>query len=652
MKNKTTPSAGWQVSASVLKEKEARLLDAAQKLKQEYSGLDAQIEQIIEAIKPWYLLPQGMHRPTVIGLWGMTGVGKTTLVVRLTELLGFADRLVLEDMGKHVGHQSYESVFQVQGHLSGRASVFVLDELHTARTVDNFNELDRPTLRDFWSFLDSGLIAQDPRTIMDYRTTLCERLDQFRYANNSDTSHPVPPSSFVNRWEVDQARRLLSLEGSTEELLKMALRDVEQWFIENINKVDERLSARSTYDFRQSLVFITGNLDELFTFTKVIDADSFSADELHEVCKKITISQIKNALLTRFRPEQVARMGNVHLLFPSLSRASFLEIIQRRLHKLAAELQLNFKISVKFDASVEEMLFRIGVIPAQGCRSIFSTISEVIESKMPGWIIKSSLQAVGVESLVVSYHKEHDEIIVTSHQQNVSGIFERHKLNQGEGQSPMLAIPEPLRQIIAIHEAGHAVTGIASFGVLPLRALLGTTIPGVQGLVQFPEVTIMSKMAGEAMLVHMLGGWVAERMVFGPERCTNGSETDLRNATAFVSRMLTELSMGQHIGISALDPYDPHTMTTFKSRDDQFKEECLRNTEAVAELVLENQRDFLMALADRLLKDGTCPRADMEYIFMRFYKGSAEDKKKIMARTLTSLDEEYSLRYEAFKKAA
>ena len=77
-----------------LTQKEAQLEKACTTLKAEFIGLEHEIDKITQAIKTWFLLPEAMKRPTVIGLWGTTGVGKTSLVNRYVELLGLGLSLI------------------------------------------------------------------------------------------------------------------------------------------------------------------------------------------------------------------------------------------------------------------------------------------------------------------------------------------------------------------------------------------------------------------------------------------------------------------------------------------------------------------------------------------------------------------------------
>jgi polynucleotide 5'-kinase involved in rRNA processing len=93
----------WAERAAHLPERAAKLEKIKPILKSEFVGLDAQIDQIINSISGWYMLPDAQSRPLIINLWGMTGTGKTTLVRRLVNLLEFDTSYSEVDVGKLVG---------------------------------------------------------------------------------------------------------------------------------------------------------------------------------------------------------------------------------------------------------------------------------------------------------------------------------------------------------------------------------------------------------------------------------------------------------------------------------------------------------------------------------------------------------------------
>ena len=62
-------------------DKRKNLETAKENLKKHFVGLDNIIDKIIEKLTAWYLFPEILTRPLVINLWGMTGVGKTDLIM-------------------------------------------------------------------------------------------------------------------------------------------------------------------------------------------------------------------------------------------------------------------------------------------------------------------------------------------------------------------------------------------------------------------------------------------------------------------------------------------------------------------------------------------------------------------------------------------
>ena len=66
----------------------------AAKLKEDFVGLDDCIDKIIGSISAWYCMPEILTRPTIVCLWGLTGVGKTDLVRKLVRYMEMVDNFV------------------------------------------------------------------------------------------------------------------------------------------------------------------------------------------------------------------------------------------------------------------------------------------------------------------------------------------------------------------------------------------------------------------------------------------------------------------------------------------------------------------------------------------------------------------------------
>ncbi len=130
-------------------------------------------------------------------------------------------------------------------------------------------------------------------------------------------------------------------------------------------------------DHSKTLILISGNLDEAFSMAMQtaeadIDADIFSA-----FTEKVSIVDIKEALTSRFKPEQVARFGNIHLIYRSLRKKDFEYLIHREVERVADNLRTLFDLEIIVSQSVEEVIYRNGVFPVQGVRPVFSSIGDI-----------------------------------------------------------------------------------------------------------------------------------------------------------------------------------------------------------------------------------------------------------------------------------
>ncbi len=112
---------------------------------------------------------------------------------------------------------------------------------------------------------------------------------------------------------------------------------------------------------------------------------------------------------------------------------------------------------------------------------------------------------------------------------------------------PRILRPED-RILVAYHEAGHALVGLALPGAQSPRAIsimghghiLGVTHHTDDDRFVYPRSLLIERMAG------MLGGRVAEELVYGEP--ASGAADDLVTVSALARRMVCELGMSQPVG--------------------------------------------------------------------------------------------------------
>ncbi len=181
------------------------------------------------------------------------------------------------------------------------------------------------------------------------------------------------------------------------------------------------------------------------------------------------------------------------------------------------------------------------------------------------------------------------------------------------------AMSDDEKTMTAYHEAGHAIVG----HVLPDSDLVHkvTIIPrggtgGVTWFIPPEDKSYHSIIEYKDILARMLGGRIAEKFIYGPERVTTGAGDDLQKATDLARDMVIEQGMGkstrdrvfhQDEGGMMFDrmvherPYSEQT----QEQIDKEVEDLINEAAQRAEQVIKANPTLLDALKDALLKKET-----------------------------------------------
>ena len=176
------------------------------------------------------------------------------------------------------------------------------------------------------------------------------------------------------------------------------------------------------------------------------------------------------------------------------------------------------------------------------------------------------------------------------------------------------------KTLTAYHEAGHALVGLHVPKHDPLHKV--TIIPRGRALgltMSLPERDRygFSKVEIESRIAMMFGGRVAEELVFGPENVTTGAGDDIRQATGWARRMVTEFGFSEKLGPlryaeNEEEVFLGHSVTQRKNVSDAtariIDEEIRQIVEAgetTARRILTEHRDDLERLAKALLEHET-----------------------------------------------
>ena len=184
----------------------------------------------------------------------------------------------------------------------------------------------------------------------------------------------------------------------------------------------------------------------------------------------------------------------------------------------------------------------------------------------------------------------------------------RARLSEEIGLAQPVAYTDHEREIIATHEAGHAVAAYLSAKARKLEVLSIIKRRQALGLLAHSDTEerfTKTQSELESTLKIALGGMAAELIFFGESG--TGPSSDLRTATTLAAQMVGSLGMGQSlISYDAVDngPHSsPNVVAKVLTNDDTKKEvdEILRNQRDQVRYLLETNKDLVEALRDALL---------------------------------------------------
>lgn len=375
-------------------------------------------------------------------------------------------------------------------------------------------------------------------------------------------------------------------------------------------------------DFKDSLVFVIGNLDEAYDVSFNVNPD-MSPDQFHKITKKITVVDIKEALKDRFRNEQIARLGNIHVIYPSFSSRTFKGIIDLQLSKYAKEVEDRIGCKLTYDSSIKNIIYREGVFPTHGTRPVFSTIQEIVKSRLPE-VMKAMTDAKLVQkldSLEYSYSNGYVRVKTYDIDRNLlTTVKSKLKLRVDNLRKSTL---DDKQALCAVHESGHFVAYASIYGNVPAKLISVATESGTGGfLLQDDDEDERAIKTYDYYMNNIkiaLGGYVAERTVFGDDNKTSGAVSDLRKATSIASKMVLELGMYSAVFKSNIPSMDSQYLVIDDKREDSNKAINGIITRAIEELdELFSDDDYRIMLkksSDYLSTHSELPRNKMKEIY-------------------------------------
>jgi len=598
---------------SRMRSKKKLLNDARIQLKTEFAGIDVVIDELINYVESWFIFPESQSRPLVVSLWGLTGIGKTSLVKRFSELIEMNGLLFHFDVGEYQGNENrlkHDFSRNLEQH-QNKNIILVFDEFQIARTIaEGGEEQNISELRAIWELIDSGNLNALPDNYYDI-ASLFEFLDKINYCisngvrvkdgyvvGGEDIYSKVFPAKHNDNItdmfdfdEMNSMKRIADTEKDSKKMLFVPQKYITIMFsnrqkeficiddlliklktidvVETIRFVNQTIDIMlmpKIYNFSKSLIFIIGNLDEVYAMNDQTDPD-LDADLFCEDSKKITLIDVKKALAKRFRQEQISRLGNNHIIYPTLDSEAYAKIIDLNLNIIAKNIKDKFDVAFTFDNSVKSILYHESVFPAQGVRPVLTTIRHLIEnnsSKVLSDIIDSEKNIKNV-----FWRYANDMFINSFYEYSIGNppiaSFEKKYNLKLKVNSLRESKKDEKQAMIAVHESGHAILSSLLIGILPKKVMSKTSssFDGVC-IIDLPDIDTKKSMMQHITM--SLGGIAAERIIFGLDDQSCGAQKDIEVATQNAVRMI------KHFGMSDLATLRVGAITSDNSVDSKYLE--------------------------------------------------------------------------------
>ena len=647
------------------------ILDSKEILKKEFYGIDKQIDEICDNVLDYITFNKFQKTPLIVNLWGMTGCGKTSLINRLLELLSFNKTYF--NFARISEKTSYELETYLEEEISVKkandnTNFIIYDEFQYARTIDSSgHEVDRPSMKIFWELLDSGMFTTPFSWNTKYtlkslyksmKEVVCDSNIEIEYGKitKGENHWKYIIGNFIGKSKKfncdvnDEILAELNLDfddfnseiviGTTyiQELLKVlcvrypevyrstqdivekitTLKNKEELF-SFIEEAYDMVIIGRTSDFSRSLIFVIGNLDEAYHISGDKNPD-MSANQFNQYTLTLNTVDIKDALSCRFRNEQISRLGNIHLIYPSFSEDTYRKIIKHYLDIYRKDIEVEFNIDVEFNKSIYDIIYRDGVFPTQGTRPLFSTISEIIKTKLSHIITHAIDNNIKFNKLIYNFEKNTICVSYLMGDENIDCKCFKQVLRVEENRHNS---NKNFQMLCAVHETGHALVNLIQFNELPEKLCSVTLGAGIGGFLlrKFDKSRILNKTNLLGTLAVSMAGRAAEEIMFGIDNVSSGSSADLNNATCLALDAIRNKGFGTSLAVNDWTKPMFGTVIYDKTIGDKLALELINKAYELAMECLSSQKELLYNISKILSNKNTITNKKFKENVKMYYKG-------------------------------
>jgi hypothetical protein len=602
-----------------------KILDAAKlNLKTKFIGIDEIIDQLFEYIYIWYLMPQILMRPMIINLWGMTGVGKTDLIRSLVEELKMQSQFLEVELSAEGRTYNWDTsvldTFNSRGLEPGKPNIVLFDEIQKFRSIDDKGEeIKVPNFQDFWELLSDGKISDKGkgREILDiFNEMQMSKADKVDHEEKNQLLEKkedfIDPK--IGLWQASKLKKVIKTTQTVLEIARMSYTE----FADIMQPIIDNDQVYRPTDYNQTLIIISGNLDEAYHDAKSVGEVEVDADIFHSITNKINILNIKEALAKRFRPEQISRFGNMHLIYRSLSKSSYHKLIDLKISQIIAQIKAKLNINISVSPIINDLIYNNGVFPAQGVRPVFSTITEILECNLSKFLfeaVEGNFNEVNIDydmgkhlikATLMNSKTKNTKIVETKY----VGRIDQIKIQENT---------QNLKALTAVHESGHALVYIMHFGVAPMQLKSNIASTNSYGFTFSHRIHLTKEFILKKIQVYLAGN-LAEKIIFGEEKATTGHSMDLIEATQAAADYIRRLGYGStttSVITSPLNQEADKFNTNIEISNTEIEELIVEQYKITEKILIEN-KTVLLNLSKSLLLESSLTPVQVQTICKKF----------------------------------
>lgn len=562
-------------------------------LKQEFVGIDYIIDQLINHLQVWYLMPEVLSRPVIINLWGMTGVGKTDLIRKMVKFLEYQDRFMEIELHNSANKSWNTTVYDLFDEFElndGEPSILLFDEIQRFRTISaDGDEMQQTNYIDFWELLSDGKLSKKEKyDFDDFLMGIIKKRNAVADKKRSGQKVKYEEDT-LSYWELKEFSKQLGIQFNPLEPIKLT----EDKMFDLIMEAKNSKRIYEPIDHSKSLIIIGGNLDEAFQVAKKTSDADIDADIFYAFTEKVSLVDVKNALTKRFRPEQVARFGNIHLIYKSLTKANFETIIAQEFERVKAYVKDKFEIKLTIDQSFNQLIYQNGVFPVQGVRPVFSSVADILESNLGHFIFQALMDSKNKIHLAYDFPAKKIVADLGKERVLVDFVGRIDKIRESNKADAVASI--------SVHEAGHAIVYMKEFSLVPLQ-LKSKVADSYAGGFTFPHTIHNTKQTILKQIKVYLAGGLAEELIFGQENASIGRSHDREEASKLAARFVRKYGFVEEFQADYSNSDDEFSLD--RDKTDESIEQLLQGLVRETKDVLLNYKSLLIQVSKKLAQTG------------------------------------------------